>query len=48
MFSQELAEISARLVKIGNTGTHFGDFFMCASMKRMFEVLLPVVYRGVL
>ena len=44
----ELAEISARLVKIGNTGTCFGDSFLCASMKRMFRVPLPVVYRGVL
>ena len=47
-FFEELAEISARLVKIGNTGTCFGDSFLCASMKRMFGVPLPVVYRGVL
>ena len=44
----KLAEISARLVKIGNTGTCFWDSFLCASMKGMFGVPLPVVYRGVL
>ena len=47
-FFEELAEISARLVKIGNTDTCFGDIFLCASMERMFGVPLPVVYRGVL
>ena len=48
MFFDELAEMSARLVKIGNTGTCFGDIFLCASLKGMFRVPLPVVYRGVL
>ena len=45
---EELAEISYRLVKIGNTGTSFGDSFLCASKKRMFGVSLPVVHEGVL
>ena len=48
MVWKELAEVSARLVKIGNTGTCFGDSFLCASMKCMFGVPLPVVYRGVM
>ena len=48
MFLEKLAEISARLIKIGNTRISFGGSFVCCSMKRIFAALSLVVYRSVL
>ena len=48
MFLEKLAEISARLIKIGNTRICFGGSFVCCSMNRIFAALLLVVHRWVL
>jgi hypothetical protein len=48
MFLEKLAEISARLIKIGNTRISFGGSFVCCSMNRIFAALLLVVHRWLL
>ena len=48
LFWHQLAEISARLIKIGNTRICFGGSFICFSMTHIFAVLLLVLYTWVL